>query len=289
MGSQATASLLASSVNEAPLIAQLFGANIFHIEEAVRLLRRQGWLYFDLNLGCPARKVIRQGAGSALLASREECLKIVSAMIKTARLDREDYPQSPHKPMIGFKIRSGFETGKSVLPDLALRIEDAGADWLALHPRYGKQGFTGQANHEEIYSVAQRLSIPLVASGDLFDAETGIACLEATGASGVMYARGALKNPVIFREHCSALQGLSGNQHNTVGLTEVIRTHIHYARAYCRSERDFRKLRSMLPRYARHSRGVGQLRQNLAHCNDWNCLIEEIERFTEFSRQEKEF
>lgn len=281
MQSQATADLLLNFREEAPLVVQLFGSDPAYASAAAKMLRRAGWLYFDFNMGCPASKIIRQGSGSALLKNGENALMLAKQLIMAVKTPLDDYKNPEGKAMLGFKLRSAFDAAHPLPQDFALRLEDMGADWLALHPRYGKQGYAGEARWEEIARLKERLSIPLLASGDLLTAAKGVGCLQATGATGVMYARGALHNPAIFREHAQLLKGGDITVPSKSFLVDIIRQHINLSMLHYTSPRGFNKIRSILPRYARGHPGVGQLRQNLAHCLDWDCLIQEIEKFLE--------
>lgn len=278
MRCEAALSLLDTSSREKCVIPQLFGSDKDFVVEAVKLLMQSGWKAIDFNMGCPAKKVVRQGAGSALLADKANAIDLAKAVLEMAnRIDNEC--QTGEKALLGFKIRLGFEKGKSVLPDLPLYLEDAGAAWITLHPRYGKDIFTGRADWDEIAKLKTRLAIPLIASGDLFTAEAGISCLRETGANAVMYARGALKNPAIFREHKVLFENGDVSKNGAIGIVEMIKLHIEAGRKYYSSPRGFFKLRSILPRYVRHLPQVGQLRQNLLHCMDWDALLTEVDNF----------
>ena len=259
--SPGTNELLMTLPEDQPLVVQLFGAEAYFLGRAVELLRQAGFGWFDLNMGCSVSKVLRQGAGAAMLGDTDNILVVARAMIEAAGRGR-----------VGFKLRLGLDDARPVLPDLALRLEDAGAGWLTLHPRTARQGFGGTAQWEAIASLAQRLSIPLLASGDLFTAADGIACLESTGASGLMYARGAMHNPAIFAEHASLLAGSPVEQADGPRLRAMISRHLQLARAHCPGKAALWKMRSVVPRYVRTLPGARALRQELCHCNDWEEL-----------------
>ena len=259
--SPGTNELLMTLPEDQPLVVQLFGAEAYFLGRAVELLREAGFGWFDLNMGCSVSKVLRQGAGAAMLGDTENILVVARAMIEAAGRGR-----------VGFKLRLGLDDTRPVLPDLALRLEDAGAGWITLHPRTARQGFGGTAQWEAIASLAPRLSIPLLASGDLFTAADGIACLESTGASGLMYARGAMHNPAIFADHASLLAGSPVEQADGPRLRAMISRHLQLARAHCPGKAALWKMRSVVPRYVRTLPGARALRQELCHCNDWEEL-----------------
>ena len=259
--SPGTNELLMTLPEDQPLVVQLFGAEAPFLARAVELLRQSGFGWFGLNMGCSVSKVLRQGAGAAMLGNTENVLAVARAMLKAAGPGR-----------VGFKLRLGLDDARPVLPDLALRLEDAGAGWLTLHPRTARQGFGGAAQWEAIGMLAQRLSIPLLASGDLFSAQDGLACLESTGASGVMYARGAMHNPAIFADHAALLAGALPAQADAPRLRAMISRHLQLARAHCPGKAALWKMRSVVPRYVRTLPGARALRQELCRCNDWEEL-----------------
>ena len=259
--SPGTNELLMTLPEDQPLVVQLFGAEAYFLGRAVELLRQAGYGWFDLNMGCSVSKVLRQGAGAAMLGDTENILVVARAMIEAAGRGR-----------VGFKLRLGLDDARPVLPDLALRLEDAGAGWLTLHPRTARQGFGGTAQWKAIANLAQRLSIPLLASGDLFTAADGIACLESTGASGLMYARGAMHNPAIFADHATLLAGRPVEQADAPRLRAMISRHLELARAHCPGKAALWKMRSVVPRYVRTLPGARALRQELCHCSDWEDL-----------------
>ena len=265
--SPGTNELLASLPQDQPLVVQLFGAEASFLSRAVSLLRDAGYGWFDLNMGCSVAKVLRQGAGAAMLGDTDNILAVAHGMIAAAGPGR-----------VGFKLRLGLDDARPVLPDLALRLEDAGAGWLALHPRTARQGFGGTAQWKALADLAPRLSIPLLASGDLFSAAEGMACLEQTGVTGLMYARGAMYNPAIFADHTALCSGGSPKAHNATSLKAMILRHMELARLHCSGKAAVWKMRSVVPRYVRALPGARALRQELCRCSTWEELTEALDR-----------
>ena len=131
----------------------------------------------------------------------DNALAVAEALIRAAGRGR-----------VGFKLRLGWdEPGRSPAAEtwrvLAPALEALGAGWLTLHPRTAKQGFTGTARWEYLSELKALVSLPVIASGDLFTAEDGVRCLAETGVDTVMYARGALRDPAIFKAHLDLLAG----------------------------------------------------------------------------------
>jgi tRNA-dihydrouridine synthase B len=194
-----TGDLLATTDKDLPLVVQLFGAEPEFLAEAASMLRARGFLWFDLNMGCSVPKVTKTGAGSALLREPARALAAASALFRSAGSGKA-----------GCKIRLGWDAASPVYLDLAKALEDAGAAWITLHPRYAGQGFSGRADSSAWEKLVRAVRIPVLASGDLFRAEDALDCLR-TGVSGVMFARGAMANPAIFRCY-HALRGSSATQ-----------------------------------------------------------------------------
>lgn len=272
--SPGTGQLLQSASGDAPLVVQLFGGEAESMGQAVLILLRHGYRYFDCNMGCPVRKVMRQQAGAALMANIDLALEIGKAMLAAAKVEIDNIPPA----QVGFKLRLGPSRGDEAL-DLGKYLEDAGAGWLCLHPRTAAQGYGGEADWGEIARLAEAVNIPVIASGDLMDAEAGAACLAQTGAAAVMYARGALRDPSIFRQHRALLNGQAAEKPDHGQLLAIIRRHIELTRLYGGDGQAFRKIRSIIPRYARNLAGAHQLRQALSLCENWESLEEALMNF----------
>lgn len=259
-----TDKLLATCPEDRPLVIQLFGSEPTVLAEAVRILRDRGFHLFDLNAGCPVRKVAKTGAGAALLKDMDLLARMVEAMAQAAGDCR-----------VGVKLRPGFEIGDTRALESAPRLESAGASWLALHPRFGKQMFSGAADMELLAKFKSRTSLPVLGSGDLFSAQSGVDMIRSTGVDSVMYARGALADPAVFLRHSLLVRGEAAPQ-GLPGPAEIIREHIALARKFEDTARTLRRMRSIVPRYIRELRGAKTLRQRLTRCESFADLDEAI-------------
>ena len=246
-----------------PLVVQLFGAEPERFRRAVGLLMERGFTHFDLNAGCPVKKVLKSGGGAGLLDDPDRLTAIARAMAEAAGPGR-----------VGVKTRLGFATGDKVYLDLGKRLEDAGVAWMTLHPRYGKQMFTGRADWEHLAALKAGLTIPIMASGDLYTAENGLACLRETGADAVMYARGAMADPTIFARHLALARGGTPPERTGQTMADLITEHIRLTRELQGDARSFRKVRSIIPRYAKGLRDIRAFRAELSTCRDWDALTE---------------
>lgn len=175
---------------EPEVAVQLFGAEPDHFREAVsQVTERVGerLALIDVNMACPVPKVVRNGAGSALLDEPERAAAIIRAC-------REEAPGVP----VTCKIRIGRVPDRLVGPEFARAMEAAGAEAVAVHGRTASQMYRGVADRAAIAEVVRAVSVPVIASGDALDAPRAAALLADTGAAGAFVARGSYGNPWIF-------------------------------------------------------------------------------------------
>lgn len=277
-GGRNTEDLLLTTPEDSPLVAQIFGAEPFFMGEAVRRLRDRGFSWFDVNMGCSVHKVSKTGSGAALLRDPALALAVADAVIAAAGPGRA-----------GFKLRLGWsespDRSGDVYLSLGRELAARGAGWLTLHPRYALQKFGGTPRYSALAELVRAVSIPVIASGDLFRAEDGVRVLAETGAAAVMYARGALGDPAIFARHkallasgCALhapahaeLEDRADSPAEREALTRLIRRHAELARRWS-NRTALLKMRTFVPRYVRHIDGARALRQKLIRCTDWDTL-----------------
>ena len=177
-----------------PTAIQIFGSEPDIMAFAARELDSLNNEVLDINMGCPVPKVVRNGDGSALMRDPELVCNVVKAV--TSATD---------KP-VTVKIRKGFDTTNAV--EVALAAQEGGASAVCVHGRTREQYYSGVVDRNVIKDVKDALSIPVIASGDVTDAASGMSMLAETGCDMVMIGRGALGNPWIFRELNAAYRGL---------------------------------------------------------------------------------
>ncbi len=195
--SKKTEALLARADNEKVFAVQLFMNSTETSLRALPAIIRHKPDIIDINCGCPVPKVIKTGAGSALLKSPEIIFRIVQALS-----NETDIP-------ITVKIRSGWNSDSINFLETADAACQGGAAMITLHARTRSQGYSGVANLEHIKALKQASSVPVFGSGDLFTSEAALCMLSETEADGVMFARGAIGNPFIFSQTRHLL--LTGN------------------------------------------------------------------------------
>jgi tRNA-dihydrouridine synthase B len=260
-GGHGTTRLLTSAADDSPLVVQLFGAEPDIFERAMPLLLARGFTHFDLNCGCSVRKVNKSGSGSALMAKPALLEAIVAVMVRHAGPGR-----------VGVKLRLGSKPGEENYLELGQSLAGLGAAWLTLHPRTARQLFGGAADWDSIGRLVRAVDIPVLASGDLFSAEDAARCLAETGCAGVMFARGALTDPMIFQRLKDILAGREPAARTPESLAAATRLHISLARDLEGTPRALRALRAFLPRYAKGFSGIRALRQAFLSCSTWEEL-----------------
>ena len=266
-----TKRLIATCPEDDPMVLQLFGSEPDYFPPVMEKLVARGYRNFDLNAGCPVRKVLKSGSGVQLMQDLDRLVNLADIMVRKAA-------EHPDGGRVGVKFRLGFNKGEEVFLDLARRLEDVGVSWVTLHPRYGKQMFAGQADWSKLAELKRAISIPVIGSRDLFTAEDGARCLSETGIDAIMFARGALFDPAIFARFAALRTGETLPERDGPYLAEMIREHIRLTRRFEGDGRSFRKIRSIIPRYAKGLKGIRALRGSLLECRDWDALEEAVGR-----------
>ena len=179
-----------------PISLQLFGSDVDTMVYAAKILdKKTNCDIIDINMGCPVNKVIKTGAGSALMLDEEKAVNIVSEIVKNV-----------DKP-VTVKMRLGWSNDKINYLSLAQKLEKVGVSAIALHARTRSQMYEGKANWEHIKTLKENLSIPVFGNGDVTSVEDYIKMKEMTNCDGVMIGRGIVGNPFLIKEISDCLEG----------------------------------------------------------------------------------
>ena len=199
-----TAPLAAVLAEELPMAVQLFGAEPEFVARAAALLESNDYRgtisevppsVIDINMGCPMAKIVGNGDGCALMKNVDLAASIVAAVAGAVPVP------------VTVKCRLGWDKGSINVLDLARAVEDAGAAALSVHGRTRTMLYSGVADWDTIAKVKDRLSIPVIANGDIMSGEAAVQCLRRSHADGLMVGRAAFGDPWIFREIDDALSG----------------------------------------------------------------------------------
>ena len=176
--------------------AQIFGNDPDIMAEGARLaLEISGCDFIDINMGCPMPKIANSGDGCGLMRTPELAGEIVAAVKKSV-----DVP-------VTVKCRLGWDKGSINVLDFTRRMEQSGADLVAVHGRTRSMLYSGTADWDMIRKVKEQLSVPVIANGDIVDGASALRCLKWTGADGIMIGRSVFGDPWIFEEVQYALRG----------------------------------------------------------------------------------
>lgn len=209
--------LLARYPEEGPLAVQIFGSEPAFMEEAAARLTEMGrFTAIDVNMGCPAQKVVGGQSGSALMKDPALAARIVERMKKATVLP------------VTVKMRLGWDDAHKNAVEFAQAVTAAGADALTVHGRTRMQQYSGKADWEMIARVREAVKAPVIANGDIVDGKTALEAARITGCSGLAIGRGALGNPWLFEEIKAAF---AGESYQRPCFAQALETSLKHARA----------------------------------------------------------
>lgn len=253
-----SASLAYIEEDSIPTAVQLFGSEPEFMAEAAAMVSDMTYRQasgvrptaIDINMGCPVRKVVSCGEGSALMKTPELAESIVKAVVKASALP------------VTVKIRSGWDEKSINAPEFAKRLENAGAAAVCVHGRTREQFYAPYADRKVIAAVKQAVKIPVFGNGDIYTADDAVKMLDETGCDGIMVGRGALGNPWLFAEILSALEG---KVYTPPTLSERIEVALEHARSMLAESEsnNIAALRGQLSWYVKGVKGAAAARASL--------------------------
>lgn len=260
--------------HETPISIQLFDCRPDFLAEAAQKAAAEGADTVDINMGCPVNKITKKGGGSSLLRQPELAAQIVRSVAAAV-----DIP-------VTVKTRIGWDDAEITILDFAKRMEDAGAKMITVHARTRSQGYTGTAKWEWIRKVKEVLTIPVIANGDIFSVEAAIACLEQTGADGVMCSRGTLGYPFLVGEVDHFIKtGEYLPKPTAIECLQVAKEHLQGLWEY-KGMRGIRQSRKHMAWYAKGFVGAAALRDRLFRVESvqdgMDCLDQAIAQLADY-------
>ena len=268
-----TEKLIARAHNERRYAVQIFGANPDYMAEtAVRIIERYHPECIDINAGCPMPKITKTGAGSALMRNPEKLYTVVKAIKDAIERIGSSVP-------VTVKIRSGWSQTELTWKEASDAAVEAGAAALTIHPRTCAQCYSGTADWDILAQLVRMMHrrVPVFGSGDLFSPQAARDMLASTGCAGVMFARGAMGNPFIFRQTRELLQtGL----YSEITPADKIRTAKKELALLCEEAGERTACREMRKRFAAYTKGIAggaRLREQLVQASsvqDYESILE---------------
>lgn len=186
--SQRTRKLMEFTSVQHPIGIQIFGETLEDLDYAAKEVEQMGADFVDLNFGCPVPKVVKKGAGAAILKDPIRLRQVLQTV------------KSAVKIPVTIKVRTGWDEQSRNAIEVAGIAADEGITWMAIHGRTRAQGYSGLADWDYISEVKRNAEIPILGNGDLTSAELAVNRLQSSGCDGVLIGRGCLKNPWIFRQ-----------------------------------------------------------------------------------------
>ena len=238
---------------EQPFFMQLFGNSPDIFAEASRMVVDRGILGVDINMGCPAKKIVHSQHGSALMQDPDKACRIVEAIRKACSLE------------VSVKTRLGWKDDKNLI-NFAKALESAGASMLTIHGRTYNQAFKGEANWEPIYQLKRNLKIPVIGNGDIQDFNHGID--KMANLDGFMIGRAAIGNPWCFQDRRKFPEPTLDER------IEVALKHFHLYRRFKRELVAVREFRKYIGNYVSGFRNAKEWRNNLMLCQNEKSFVE---------------
>jgi tRNA-dihydrouridine synthase B len=250
---------------EHPITAQLFGANARVMADAAKLVEDLGFDIVDINLGCPAKKVVKCG-GSGLLRD----LKLLEEILRKVR--------AAVRIPLTIKIRSGWDENSIVAADVARMAEQIGVESIAVHPRTRVQGFSGAADWSIIRTVKEAVRVPVVGNGDIRAPEDAVRMVAETGCDAVMIGRAASTNPWIFRQ---IEQSVATGRYDEPGEADRYQLLSGYFRSLAETgwPDAIGKMKQFACWFTHGVRNGGELRQAVHHARTAPEILERVDAF----------
>jgi len=261
LGSKKTLAYLKSDPAEKPLAVQIFGYDPAIMAAACEIVTDAGANLVDINMGCPARKVVKTGAGGALLKNIHLIKEIVSAVRQVCKVP------------LTVKIRPGWSPAEDISIKIARIIEDCGADALTIHPRYVSQGFSGSANWSIIAKIKDKLSIPCIGNGDINLPELAMEMQKKTDCDGVMIGRGAVGNPWLFKQILDLEKGKAIFPPDSDERKALIMEHFRLLSLSMGEIHAARMMRGLLLKYTKGLPDSNKIRRTLSSIKDFDSML----------------
>nr|MBF0222113.1 tRNA dihydrouridine synthase DusB [Desulfobulbaceae bacterium] len=249
-----TLSMLASHLDERPVAMQLFGSEPDIMGEAAKIIAEHPIDIIDINMGCPVKKVIKKGAGAALMRHPKLAEKVISEVVKNS-----------NKP-VTVKFRSGWNHHTITAPEFAKMAEGAGAQAVTVHARTWSDGFSGTVDWDLLSRVKENVSIPVIGNGDIESHDEGLSMIKKTGCDAVMIGRCALGAPWIF----SPEQPMAGMRVRTKALTR----HLELIESFLSTDRSLGKIKNHVCKYFKGTPGSASLRTQIFDTKSFQELVD---------------
>lgn len=259
-----TLGLLEKADEEPEPAVQIFGSDLDAIKYAVTMLNGTATPLIDINMGCPAPKITKNGEGSALMRDIDKSAKIIETAVSLSQ-----------KP-ITVKIRSGWSKDTINAVEFALMAQECGALAVAVHPRTRDMYYSGKADWGIVAAVKEKLHIPVIGGGDIYSALDAANLLKLTKCDAVMAARGAMGNPWIFRDFTNLSNSPGIPKPTASEKKDMIRKHIRLLIKYKSEHRALLEIRKHAAWYAKGEHGASKFKNSIFSCQSIKEIYEAL-------------
>ncbi len=266
-GAAKTRQLMRSTPEEKPLAIQIFGSDPAMMADAAQIAAAAGADIVDINFGCAVKKIVKTGAGVALMRTPERAAALLRAVRAAIRIP------------LTIKIRSGWERGGEQAFNLVRIAEECGVDALAVHPRSASQGFRGRADWSLITAIKKTTALPVIGNGDVENAEDAVRMLQQTGCDAVMVGRAAIGNPFIFAEILDLLAGRRREPPDIHARLGIMRRYAADSVSYLGERPACLMMRSRLGWFVKGLHGCSAFRESIKKLESLDQVMEKIDAY----------
>jgi tRNA-dihydrouridine synthase B len=262
---------------ERPYAVQIFGGQVERMAMGAEMAQEVGADILDVNCGCPAPKVVKNGGGSGLLREPERLEAILKAIKKAITIP------------LTLKVRTGYSDASINVVDIAKLAEQCGVEHIQVHGRTREQGYKGLANWDLIAQVKQAVSVPVSGNGDITTLEYGMKRWGETGVDGVLIGRGAMQNPWIFRQFADVLAGRAPYQPDLAEKKNVLLEFFSMCREEMIELVALGKMKQLAGQFTKGLAGGAQFRQTLYHSHSSEEILDNITTYFETLERRETF
>src|SRR5436190_2382044 len=254
---------------ERPFAVQIFGGQPERMAMGAEMAEEEGADILDVNCGCPAPKVVKNGGGSGLLREPDRLETILKEIKKRISIP------------LTLKLRTGFSDSTINVVDVAKMAEQCGVEHIQVHGRTREQGYKGLANWDLIGAVKQAVKIPVSGNGDITTLEYGMKKWRETGVDGILIGRGAMQNPWIFRQFADVLAGREPYQPDLAEKKDVLLEFFSMCREEMVELVALGKMKQLAGQFTKGLVGGAQFRQTLYHSHSAEEILDNITTYFE--------
>jgi tRNA-dihydrouridine synthase B len=248
-----TLEMIRSIPEDRPIAIQLFGAVPEIMGEAAAMLAEEPIDLIDINMGCPVKKVVKKGAGAALMKNPKLAASIMKSVYQNTSLP------------VTVKIRSGWKHDSINAPEFAIMAEDHGVAAIAVHGRTWSQGFGGTADWRIVSQVKKTVTIPVIGNGDITSQNEAVSKLHETGCDGIMIGRSALGNPWVFSPE--------GRPNSLSKRMTGLQRHLELIQKYSDTRKNLGRIKNHSGRYFKGVPGGSVIRRKIYDAKSFNEIM----------------